>query len=142
MNIEHFTERIAADLQTTLPHRYAHVEVNSRNVERIGGSYLGIELKPEGNFGPLLKAGKYYEEYIHGTPYFHVLNLIVNDAVNALDKLPPKLDINLDKLVGTSDMKKIKDLKDRPLLLFVNSWSVRMTLERNEGLVLSEFGRS
>lgn len=66
--------------------------------ERIGGSYLGIEQKPEGNFGPLLKAGKYYEEYIHGTPYFHVLNLIVNDAVNALDKLPPKLDINLDKL--------------------------------------------
>ena len=51
-------------------------------------------------------------------------------------------DIDLDKIVGTSDMKKIKDLKDRPLLLFVNSWSVRMTLERNEGLVLSEFGRS
>lgn len=98
MNIEHFTERIAADLQTTLPHKYAHVEVSSRNVEKIGGSYLGIELKPEGNFGPLLKAGKYYEEYMHGTPYFHVLNLIVNDAVNALDKLPPKLDINLDKL--------------------------------------------
>ena len=37
---------------------------------------------------------------------------------------------------------KIKDLKDRPLLLFVNSWSIRMVLERNEGLVLSEFGRS
>jgi peptide chain release factor 3 len=51
-------------------------------------------------------------------------------------------DINLDKIVGTSDMKKIKDLKDRPLLLFVNSWSVRMTEERNPGLVLSEFGRS
>ena len=51
-------------------------------------------------------------------------------------------DINLDKIVGTSDMKKIKDLKGRPLLLFINSWSVRMTLERNEGLILSEFGRS
>ncbi len=51
-------------------------------------------------------------------------------------------DVDLDKIVGTSDMKKIKDLKDRPLLLFVNSWSVRMTLERNEGLRLSEFGRS
>jgi peptide chain release factor 3 len=38
-------------------------------------------------------------------------------------------------------MKKIKDLKERPLLLFVNSWSVRMTLERNPGLILSEFGR-
>lgn len=51
-------------------------------------------------------------------------------------------DINLDKLVGTSDMKKIKDLKERPLLLFVNSWSIRMTEERNDGLKLSEFGRS
>ena len=40
----------------------------------------------------------------------------------------------MDKLVGTSDMKKIKDLKDRPLLLFVNSWSIRMVLERNEEL--------
>ena len=39
-------------------------------------------------------------------------------------------------------MKKIKDLKDRPLLLFVNDWSIRMVLERNEGLTLSEFGRS
>ncbi|MGL6199961.1 MAG: peptide chain release factor 3 [Lachnospiraceae bacterium] len=48
---------------------------------------------------------------------------------------------DLDKLTGTSDMKKIKDLKDRPLLLFVNSWSVKMTLDRNEGLELSEFGR-
>ena len=50
--------------------------------------------------------------------------------------------IDMDRLVGTSDMKKIKDLKDRPLLLFVNSWSIRMVLERNEGLVLSEIGRS
>ncbi len=50
-------------------------------------------------------------------------------------------DIDLNRLVGTSDMKKIKDLKGNPLLLFVNGWSVGMTLERNEGLVLSEFGR-
>ena len=51
-------------------------------------------------------------------------------------------DIDLDKIKGTSDMKKIKDLKDRPLLLFVNDWSIRMVLDRNEGLELSEFGRS
>ena len=51
-------------------------------------------------------------------------------------------DLDLKKLVGTSDMKKIKDLKGNPLLLFVNAWSVGMTLERNEGLVLSEFGRN
>ncbi|MDO4453325.1 MAG: peptide chain release factor 3 [Eubacteriales bacterium] len=51
-------------------------------------------------------------------------------------------DIDLNKLVGTSDMKKIKDLKGRPLLLFINSWSIGMTLDRNKGLMLSEFGRS
>ena len=38
-------------------------------------------------------------------------------------------EIDLDKLSGTSDMKKVKDLKDRPLLLFVNEWSIRMTQE-------------
>ena len=49
-------------------------------------------------------------------------------------------DIDVTKITGTSDMKRIKDLKDRPLLLFVNSWSVRMVEERNPGLELSEFG--
>ena len=51
-------------------------------------------------------------------------------------------DLDIDRLTGTSDMKKIKDLKGRPLLLFVHEWSIRMTQERNEGLKLSEFGRS
>lgn len=51
-------------------------------------------------------------------------------------------DLDLDKLTGTSDMKKVRDLKGNPLLLFVNSWSVGMTLDRNKGLVLSEFGRN
>ncbi len=51
-------------------------------------------------------------------------------------------EIDLNKLTGTSDMKKIQDLKGNPLLLFVNQWSVGMTLDRNEGLVLSEFGRN
>ncbi len=51
-------------------------------------------------------------------------------------------ELDLTKLVGTSDMKKIKDMKGNPLLLFVNSWSVGMTLDRNKGLELLEFGRS
>lgn len=49
-------------------------------------------------------------------------------------------DCDLDRITGTSDMKKIKDLKDNPLLLFINAWSVQMTLDRNPGLELSEFG--
>ena len=52
---------------------------------------------------------------------------------------PQEVDVN--RIVGTSDMKKIKDLKGNPLLVFANSWSVNMVLERNEGLKLSEFGR-
>lgn len=51
-------------------------------------------------------------------------------------------EVNVDRLVGTSDMKKIKDLKGNPLLIFANSWSVNMVLERNEGLKLSEFGKN
>ncbi len=51
-------------------------------------------------------------------------------------------DIDLDHLSGTSDMKKVRDMRGNPLLLFINEWSVGMTLERNDGLILSEFGRS
>ncbi|MCR4895263.1 MAG: peptide chain release factor 3 [Lachnospiraceae bacterium] len=49
--------------------------------------------------------------------------------------------VDMEKLSGTSDMKKVVDMKGNPLLLFINPWSVGMTLERNPGLELSEFGR-
>ena len=84
-----------------------------------------------------------------GVLQFDVLKYRLNNEYNveiALENLPYEHirwiegDYDLDKISGTSDMKKIKDLKDRPLLLFVNSWSVGMVLDRNEGLVLSEFG--
>ena len=50
--------------------------------------------------------------------------------------------MDIEKLTGTSDMKKAKDMKGNPLLLFVNSWSIGMTLDRNKGLVLAEFSRN
>lgn len=50
--------------------------------------------------------------------------------------------IDVSDLNVTSDTKKIKDLKSNPLLLFVNRWSIQMALERNPGLVLSEFGKN
>ena len=50
------------------------------------------------------------------------------------------VELDLDRLTGTSDMKKIVDLKGNPLLLFIHEWSVGMTLERNENLKLSAFG--
>ncbi|MBR4795626.1 MAG: peptide chain release factor 3, partial [Lachnospiraceae bacterium] len=49
--------------------------------------------------------------------------------------------IDMDKVVGTSDMKKIQDLKGNPLLLFVHEWSIKMTLDRNKGLELLEFNK-
>ena len=88
-----------------------------------------------------------------GVLQFDVLKFRLESEYNVEIRLEPlpyehirwianKEEVDLTKLVGTSDMKKIKDLKGRPLLLFVHEWSIRMTLERNEGLRLSEFGRS
>ena len=49
-------------------------------------------------------------------------------------------DIDVAALSVKSDTKKVKDLHDRPLLLFTHPWSVQTALDRNEGLQLSEFG--
>ncbi len=86
-----------------------------------------------------------------GVLQFDVLKFRLENEYNVeilMDSLPYEHirwigneDINLDKLTGTSDMKKVKDLKERPLLLFVNEWSIRMTQERNEGLILTEFAK-
>ncbi|MBQ3105681.1 MAG: peptide chain release factor 3 [Lachnospiraceae bacterium] len=88
-----------------------------------------------------------------GVLQFDVLKYRLNNEYNVeiyLENLPyehirwieNKEEVDVDGLTGTSDMKKVRDMKDNPLLLFVNSWSVRMTLERNPGLILSEFGRN
>ncbi|MCR4655735.1 MAG: peptide chain release factor 3 [Lachnospiraceae bacterium] len=66
---------------------------------------------------------------LENLPYEHIRWIVNKDEVD------------IEKLSGTSDMKKIEDLKGNPLLLFINSWSVGMTLERNEGLKLAEFNR-
>lgn len=87
-----------------------------------------------------------------GELQFEVLTYRLENEYNVevkLEKLPyeyirwieNKEEIDVAKIQGTSDMKRIKDLKDNPLLLFANSWSVGMVLDRNPGLELSEFGR-
>jgi peptide chain release factor 3 len=88
-----------------------------------------------------------------GVLQFDVLLYRLKNEYNVevrLDQLPyeyirwieNKDEIDVNKIQGTSDMKRIKDLKDNPLLLFVNSWSVGMVLERNPDLKLSEFGKN
>lgn len=87
-----------------------------------------------------------------GVLQFDVLKYRLENEYNVEIKLEPlpyehirwienKDEVDLAKLTGTSDMKKIQDLKGNPLLLFINQWSIGMTLDRNKGLMLSEFGR-
>jgi peptide chain release factor 3 len=49
---------------------------------------------------------------------------------------------DMSNLKTITDLKKIKDMKGNPLLLFSNSWSIKTLLDRNEGLILSEFGKN
>ena len=86
-----------------------------------------------------------------GVLQFEVLTYRLKNEYNVevgLEQLPYEYvrwidnasEINVDRIQGTSDMKKVQDLKGNPLLLFAHEWSVRMVLDRNEGLRLSEFG--
>ena len=88
-----------------------------------------------------------------GVLQFDVLKYRLENEYNVeirLDMLPyeyirwiaNKDEVDVDKITGTSDMKKVMDLKGNPLLLFINSWSIGMTLDRNEGLVLEEFSKN
>ncbi len=47
-------------------------------------------------------------------------------------------EMDVSALSVTSDTKKVKDMKDNPILLFTHPWGVQTALERNEGLKLSE----
>ena len=87
-----------------------------------------------------------------GVLQFDVLKYRLENEYNVEIRLEPlpyehirwieSKDVDVAKLTGTSDMKKVTDLKGRPLLLFVNPWSIQMTIDRNKGLELSEFARN
>nr|WP_254904771.1 peptide chain release factor 3 [Clostridium tyrobutyricum] len=49
---------------------------------------------------------------------------------------------DVETLVLTSDTKKVKDLRDRNLLIFQNEWSISWALEHNKGLVLSDIAKA
>ena len=49
---------------------------------------------------------------------------------------------DLTKLKRVSDVKKVKDMKGNPLLLFANEWVINQVLEHNEGLELLEFRKN
>ena len=87
-----------------------------------------------------------------GVLQFDVLKFRLENEYNVeirLENLPyehirwiaNKDEVNVDKITGTSDMKKVTDLKGNPLLLFINAWSVGMTQDRNPDLILTEFSK-
>ena len=88
-----------------------------------------------------------------GVLQFDVLKFRLDSEYNVeirLENLPyehirwiaNKDEIDVDNITGTSDMKKVIDMKGNPLLLFVNEWSIGMTIDRNDNLVLEEFSRN
>ena len=96
-----------------------------------------------------------YEEVIVGVVgmlQFDVLKFRLKSEYNVdiiLETLPYEhirwivnRDIDPMKITGTTDMKRIRDLKGNPLLLFINPWSVGMVLDRNEGLELENFSKN
>mgnify|MGYP000637514193 CR=1 FL=1 len=50
--------------------------------------------------------------------------------------------IDVTKLKRVSDVKKVKDMKGNPLLLFANEWVIDQVLQHNEGLELEEFRKN
>lgn len=51
-------------------------------------------------------------------------------------------DIDVEKLNITSDTKRVKDLRDRNLLIFQNDWGISWALDHNKGLILSDIGKN
>ncbi|WP_055666809.1 peptide chain release factor 3 [Desnuesiella massiliensis] len=66
-----------------------------------------------------------------------------------IDRLPYRFvrwienkDMDIEKLSLTSDTKRVRDLKDRNLLIFQNDWGINWALDHNKGLVLSDIGKN
>ena len=83
----------------------------------------------------IFEVGKQLQKMGHQVEYFGMEQLPYEHVRWIENK-----DIDVAALSVTSDTKKVKDLHDRPLLLFTHPWSVQTALDRNEGLQLSEFG--
>ena len=57
-------------------------------------------------------------------------------------RLIESYDGDIDRLNLTSDAKRVKDFKDRDLIIFQNDWGINWALDHNKGLVLSGVGKS
>lgn len=86
-----------------------------------------------------------------GVLQFEVLEFRLKSEYNVdikMDRLPFRYvrwiendNVDVDKLNLTSDTKKVKDLRNRNLLIFQNDWGISWALEHNSGLILSDVGK-
>ncbi len=143
-----------AGIPTFAPEHFARV----RQVDTMKRKQFvkGInQIAQEGAIQIFQEMGSGMEEIIVGVVgvlQFEVLKYRLKNEYNVeinLEQLPyghirwiKKSAQDVEAIKGTSDMKKVRDLKGNPLLLFVNSWSIGMTLERNDGLELEEFSEN
>jgi peptide chain release factor 3 len=140
-------------IPTFAPEHFARVrQVDTMKREKF---VKGItQIAQEGAIQIFREIGTGMEEIICGVVgvlQFDVLKFRLENEYNVeiiLEQLPyehirwvKKWNGDVKEIVGTSDMKRIEDLKGNPLLIFVNEWSVGMVLDRNKGLELAEFSR-
>ena len=100
----------------------------------------------------VFKPNEFFGEELVGVLQFEVLEYRLNSEYNVdikMDRLAYRYvrwienkDVDMDSLNLTSDTKKVKDLKDRNLLIFQNDWGINWALEHNKGLILSSVGKS
>ena len=87
-----------------------------------------------------------------GILQFEVLEYRMKNEYNVdmkMDRLPYKFvrwiensNIDVEDLIITSDTRKVKDLKDRNLLIFQSEWAISWALDHNKGLILSDIGKN
>ena len=87
-----------------------------------------------------------------GVLQFEVLEYRLKSEYNVdikMERLPYRYvrwiendDIDPDTLNLTSDTKKVKDLKDRNILIFQNDWGISWALDHNDGIILSGVGKT
>ena len=86
-----------------------------------------------------------------GTLQFDVLKYRLENEYNCEIRLEPlpyqairwikDVQTDMNKLKGVAEVKKVRDMRGNPLLLFKNEWGIQFVLDRNEGLELVEFSK-
>ena len=128
------------------------IAVSDEDVEE----YIGVinQIAQEGAIQIFQEYNTGMEEIIVGVVgvlQFDVLKYRLENEYNCEIRLEPlpyqairwikDRNTDMNKLRGVSEVKKVKDMRGNPLLLFKNEWGIQFVLDRNEGLELVEFSK-